>query len=1073
MASGSDDVAYDLPLGTRATLSGFSEDALVEKPAIALFSDLGWKHTDLREEAFGPHGSTFRETRRDPFLTKPLRLALARLNPALPQDALDLAHDLLTRDRSAMVPLAANREVLESVRDGVDVEFRNADGLMARERVRVIDWRNPATNDFMIVSQCWFVGELYTRRTDLIGYVNGVPLLFVELKAGHRRIEDAYRENVRDYRDTIPQLFPPNGFVMVSNGLEARIGAGVYAPWETFKEWKRIDDETEPGRVSLEIAIRAAATPERLLDLVENFLIFQETNDGLIKMIAQNHQYLGVNKAVAAVGQLGDNRGRLGVFWHTQGSGKSLSMLTFARKVLRTMPGAWTFVIVTDREELDKQISETFAACGAVTKDLDQVRAGSKEHLKALLRGNERFVFTLIHKFGAALGETFPMLSERSDIIVIADEAHRSQYDTLAANMRRALPNAAFIGFTGTPLMAGEEKTRDVFGDYVSTYTYQQSTEDGATVPLYYENRIPELQLSNDAFADDLEALIDDADLDDDQERELERRFGRQYHLITREDRLDRIAEDLVRHFVGRGYRGKAMFVAIDKATALRMHGKVRRAWDAEIARQEALLASASTDQRDGLTALLAFMRETDMALIVSQGQNEIADLAERDLDIRPHRERMQREQLDKRFKDADDPLRLVFVCAMWITGFDVPTCSTIYLDKPMKNHTLMQTITRANRNAPGKKAGLIVDYVGVFRNLQRALAIWAIGGATTQRPVEDKAALVAELSAAIDAALVFCCARGVEPAAILDVDGFERLRRLGDAVEALNGADPERRAFLAHSSNVWSLFKAVLPDDRAEPFRRISASIQVIAERIRALTERPDISEVSSRIEALLDASIAGVEITAPIRQDGDTSGLFDLSRIDIDRLRAMFATTDRQRTEAQRLRRAVEARLEEMAARNPTRAGLVERFEALVDQYNAGTLDTAALFEELLTLLGDLDVEDHRAIREGLTEEELAIFDILTQPEPTLGPDDEDLVKRVAKSLLEKLKQEKLVLDWRLKERAKAAVKATIATTYDEGLPAAYEQGVFDDKVERTYQWVFERYPGDGHATGRGRDE
>ncbi|MBS1168636.1 MAG: hsdR [Proteobacteria bacterium] len=1054
------DVLYGLPQGTRATLSGFSEDSLVEKPAIELFESLGWRHLDLYEETFGPDGSPWRESRRDAFLTKPLRAALARLNPALPSDALDLAFDTLTRDRAAMVPNAANREVLELVRDGIDVEFRE-DGGMVRERVRVIDWRDFQANDFTLVAQVWISGELHTRRTDLVGFVNGVPLLFVELKAGHRRVEDAYRDNIRDYRDTIPQLFRPNGFVLVSNGLDTRLGASVHAPWDTYKEWKRIDDETEPGRVSLETAIRAAATPERLADIVENFLIFEATKDGLVKKIAQNHQFLGVNKAVAAVGRLGENRGKLGVFWHTQGSGKSLSMLTFARKVLRTMPGAWTFVIVTDREELDKQISETFSACGAVTKGLDEVRAGSKEHLKALLRGNERFVFTLIHKFGTAKGETFPVLSERSDIIVIADEAHRSQYDTLAANMRRALPNAAFIGFTGTPLMAGEEKTRDVFGDYVSTYTYQQSTEDGATVPLYYENRIPELEFANESFSEELEAVIEEADLDEDQERELERRLGTQYHLITREDRLDRIAEDLVRHFVGRGYRGKAMFVAIDKATALRMHDKVRRAWDVEIARREAALAIASEDQRPGLAAVIAFMRETDMAVIVSQGQNEIADMAAKGLDIRPHRKRMNEGELDEHFKKAEDPLRLVFVCAMWITGFDVPTCSTIYLDKPMKNHTLMQTIARANRNAPGKKAGLIVDYVGVFRNLQRALAIYAIGGATTRRPIEDKGVLVEELAAAVTEAQAFCRARGVEPESILEVSGFERLRRLGDAVEALNGTDPERRAFLALASNVWSTFKAVLPDARAEPWRRISAAIEVIAQRIRALTERPDISEVAGRIEALLDESIAGVEITAPIRLDGDTNGLFDLSRLDVERLRAMFETGNRHRTETQRLRRAVEARLEEMAARNPTRLGLVERFEALIDQYNAGSLTAEALFEELLALLGDLHTEDHRAIREGLTEEELAIFDILTQPEPKLGPEDEDLVKRVAKSLLEKLKTEKLILDWRLKERAKAAVKATIATIFDEGLPPAYDQGIFDDKVERTYQWIFEKYP------------
>lgn len=1048
--------------GVKAGLGSFSEDALVEQPAIALLESLGWQHTNLMNEEFGAGGSPWRESRRDAFLVKPLRAALKRLNPALPQDAYDFAVDELARDRSAMIPVDANREVLELIRDGVNVDFRDADGHMAKERLQVIDWRKASGNDFTLTSQTWFAGELHTRRTDLIGYVNGVPLLFMELKAGHRRVDDAYEDNIRDYRDTIPQLFRPNGFVVVSNGLETRIGSSVHAPWDTYKEWKRIDDETEPGIVSLETAIRAAATPERLLDLIENFLIFESTDEGLIKKIAQNHQFLGVNKAVQAVANLGENQGRLGVFWHTQGSGKSLSMLTFARKVLRTLPGAWTFVIVTDRDELDTQIAGTFSACGALTKGLAEVQANSKEHLKELLRGNERYVFTLIQKFGTAKGDTFPMLSDRSDIIVIADEAHRSQYDTLAANMRRALPNAAFIGFTGTPLMAGEERTKDVFGDYVSTYTYQQSTDDGATVPLYYENRIPELEFANEAFAEDLDAVIEDADLDEAQERELERKLGRQYHIITREDRLDRIAEDLVRHFVGRGYRGKALFVAIDKATALRMHNKVSSAWDLEIAAREAALATAAQEEKSGLEAVIAFMRQTEMALIVSQGQNEIDDLAKKGLDIRPHRKRMNEDNLDKRFKKADDPLRLVFVCAMWITGFDVPTCSTIYLDKPMKNHTLMQTIARANRNAPGKKAGLIVDYVGIFRNLQRALAIYATGGGVAAKPIKGKEALVEELGQAIGEAVAFCRTRGVEPEGILAVTGFERLSRLSKAVEALSGTDPERSAFYGLAANAWSTFKAVLPDPRAEPYRRAAAALEVIAQRMKSLETPPDVSEVMSKIEELLDNSIAGVEITAPVREQGSEEGLFDLSRLDIDRLRQMFAHTDRQRTEAQRLRRAVEKQLETMAARNPERRGLVERFEALIEQYNLGSMTAHELFEQLLDFVGELDQEAQRALREGLSEEELAIFDILTKPEPKLSPDEEDSVKRVAKGLLERLKKEKLILDWRLKERAKAAVKATIANLYDESLPAAYEEGVFHDKVERTFQWIFEKYPG-----------
>ncbi len=1048
-------------------LIGFSEGELVEQPAIDLLRELGWKTINLYQEAFGVDGSPWRESRRDAFLSKRLRLALEKLNPDLPSDAIELALEELRRDLSALIPVSANREVLEAIRDGVKVKFRDPDhGGDRVETVRVIDWRDVEANDFVLASQVWFKGELHERRADLVGYVNGLPLLFVELKAGHRTAQDGYDQNLRDYRDTIPHVFDATAIVMVSNGLDTRIGPSPHAPWDdAFKEWKRIDDETSEGVVSLDVTLRSACAPAKLLDLVENFLVFEETRNGLVKKVAQNHQFIGVNKAVEAVRGIEGNQGRLGVFWHTQGSGKSLSMVTFARKVLRTVPGAWTFVIVTDREELDDQIARTFAACGTLSKSLTEVRAGSRDHLKTLLQGNDRFIFTLIQKFGTAKGESFPKLSDRSDIIVMVDEAHRSQYDILAANMRRALPNAAFIGFTGTPLMAGEEKTREVFGDYVSTYTYQQSTEDGATVPLFYENRIPELQLDTEAFAEDVAEIVEEADLDEAQERELERRLGRQYHLLTRDDRLDRVADDMVRHFVARGYRGKAMFVAIDKATALRMHDKVRSAWNAEITRLEQEMSKAPADVRDGIAALISWMRETDMAVVVSQGQNEIADMQAKGLDIRPHRQRLNVSNDDPNhpanlFKKSDAPLRIVFVCAMWITGFDVPTCSTVYLDKPMKNHTLMQTIARANRNAPGKRAGLIVDYVGVFRNLQRALAIYTTGAATGRSPAEDKSALVADLDRATQGALAFCDQRGVNPVRLFDGAGFDRLARLGDMVEAISGADGERRAFLAHAGTVWGLFKAVMPDARAEPFRKSSAALQVIAERIRSLTERPDVDDVQARIEALLDASIAGVDITAPIRADGAVEGLFDLSRIDFERLRQMLAEQPgRPRTQAQTLRRAVERRLGEMLAQNPIRNRLVERFQEMIDRYNSGSVDAQDFLEQLLAFVGDMDEEDRRAVRESLSEEELAIFDILTKPDPELNDDELDVVKRIAKSLLERLKAEKFVLDWRMKERAKAGVRSTIEEQLDE-LPQAYEDSIWTDKVGRTYQWVFERY-------------
>ncbi|HEY2708605.1 MAG TPA: type I restriction endonuclease subunit R [Caulobacteraceae bacterium] len=1048
-------------------IDGFSEDELVEQPAIALLGDLGWETVNLYQESFGLEGSPWRSSRRDAFLTKRLRMALEKLNPDLPGEALDLAVDELTRPRGAMAPANANCEVLEALRDGVKVKFRDADhGGERTETVRFIDWRDVSANDFVLASQVWFKGELHERRADLVGFVNGAPLLFIELKAGHKSAREGYDNNLRDYRDTIPQVFDAVGITLVSNGIDALIGPSPFAPWdEAFKAWKRIDDETAEGVVSLETALRAACTPERLLDLVENFLIFEQTAEGLLKKVAQNHQFIGVNRAVQAVRDIHLNKGKLGVFWHTQGSGKSLSMVTFARKVLRTLPGSWSFLIITDRDELDLQIAGTFAACGALSRPLDEVRAGSRDHLKTLLQGNDRFIFTLIQKFGTAKGETYPLLSERSDIIVIADEAHRTQYDVLAANMRRTLPNAAFIGFTGTPLMAGEEKTRDVFGSYVSTYTYQQSTEDGATVPLFYENRIPEVQLDNEVFEDQVADIIDAADLDEDQERELERRLGRQYHVITRDDRLDRIADDLVRHFVARGYRGKGMFIAIDKATALRMYDKVQVAWAREIVRLEAALKAAPNDERAGLEAALGWMRETDMAVVVSQGQNEIADMAAKGLDIRPHRTRMNippddPNNLARQFKRGDSKLRLAFVCAMWITGFDVPTCSTIYLDKPMKNHTLMQTIARANRNAPGKRAGLIVDYVGVFRNLQRALAIYTTGSGATESPVQDKAALVTELETATREASEYCARRGVQPASLFDVKGFERLARVETMVDALNGTDGERRAYFALAANVWGLFKAVMPDPRAEPFRRPSAAIQVIAERMRMLVGRPEVSAVQARIEALLDQSITGVAINAPIRDaDDGMEGLFDLSAIDFEKLKALIGKPGAKRNRAQALRRAVAEHLAKMVAANPMRARLLEKFQKLIADYNAGSTAAEEFLTQLLSFVGELDEEDRRGIREGLSDEELAIFDILTKPEPELNVDERDAVKQIAKDMLDKLKSEKLILDWRLKERAKAAVRVAIQQSLD-ALPPAYADEIWADKVGRTYQWVFERY-------------
>ena len=558
--------------------SEFSEDSAVEQPALALLQQLGWQHLNLMEETLGPDSPTGRTGFHQAWLPARLRAALAKLNPAVPSEALKLAEEVLTQDRSALSPIAANRELYQLLRAGVRVEVkRPEDGKSEIVTVRVIDWRDVTANDFLIASQVWIAGLLHKRRPDTIGFVNGLPLLLAEWKAISKPVFNAYDDNLRDYRDTIPQLFPLNGFVILSNGHESLMG-GSHTDFDFFAPWKRIEEDG-PEDPSLETMLRATCEPERFLDLIENFLLFDEAKGGLRKVVGKYHQVLGVNRAMVAVEHVSHNKGRLGVFWHTQGSGKSLSMVMFAEKVLRRLGGNYTFVIVTDRTELDDQIAGQFASVGALTKDTQQAQANSRVHLRELLAGNERYVFTLIQKFSTADRESMPVLSERADIIVITDEAHRSQYDQLAANMRAALPNAAFIGFTGTPLIQGEEsRTREVFGDYVSVYDFAQSVRDGATVPLYYESRKPELQLNADELKEELNKLLDEVELSEEQEEKLQREFGRQYTLITNPDRLDKVGDDVARHFAMRGYRGKAMFVAIDKATAVSMHDRVKAA---------------------------------------------------------------------------------------------------------------------------------------------------------------------------------------------------------------------------------------------------------------------------------------------------------------------------------------------------------------------------------------------------------------------------------------------------------------------------------------------------------------
>jgi type I restriction enzyme R subunit len=1030
-----------------------------------LLEQLGWTVVNGFNETLGSTGTLGRDSFHDGFLTHRVRDALRLLNPDVPNDIREEALDEVVRDRSLMDATRANQAVWNLVRDGYRAQWQDAAGRRQHATVRYIDFgpNHRTENDWLAVQQFWLYGDLYRCRADTVLFVNGIPLVLGEWKEPNAPVEDGFTGNICHYRQAIPQLFTPNAFVVVSNGHDAKVGA-TFADWDYFSDWLQIDNEGARGLVGLDTALAGTCEPGRLLDIFEHFISYLERPGGLIKVVGKNHQVLGVNAALTNMLDV-RSRGekRLGVFWHTQGSGKSLSMLWFTQKVLRQIPGAWTFVMVTDRKELDVQLHGEFVDAGAVSREA-QVHAGSSTQLRELLRADHRYVFTLIHKFRvdrAAGEDTMPELSDRDDVIVITDEAHRSQYDTLALNMRLALPNASFMGFTGTPLMDGEELTRQQFGDYVSIYNFAAAIRDGATVPLYYENRVPELQLVNETFSEELTDLLEAAELDDDAEAQIARRFAREHALLSRPERLRAIARDLVAHFVGRGFVGKAMHVGLDKAAAVRMYDLVQEEWAEQLAALRAQHDALPELERPWLASRISLMETTDMAVVVSQAQNEISDLAKVGLDIEPHRVRMNDEDLAERFKDPDDPLRIVFVCAMWMTGFDAPSVSTIYLDRPMRNHSLMQAIARANRVFPDKDNGLIVDYANVFTNLERALAIYgaASSDGTIDRPIDDVTELADALADAIDTATATCEAQGVDLYELRDAKGFGYLALQQAAKEALLVSPEVRATFLADARQVRKLFKALLPNPAAATHQRTVAAVRELAEFVVGAPPAQDLSTLTSAVDELLDRSVGAEEyLIRAAAREADDDVLIDLTLIDFEGLAKRFA--GKQRSETDRLARLLQRRALDAATKNPTRYDLVARIEELIAAYNAGSMNIDEYLRRLIALSKALTNEEHRAVSEGLTEEELALFDLLTKPEPTLTDDERSEVKASARKLLARIHEE-LVIDWRRKAASAATMRISIRQLLDDDLPPTpYPPELFDQKVQAIYDHVATAY-------------
>lgn len=1060
-----------------------TEDRLVQQTvADYLLHDLKWDESVFayNEEILGPDGTLGRTSEKEVVLVRHLRQALERLNPSLPAPAYEAAIKQIAETNAAKSTLQLNREKHALYRDGVLVSFKNGKGQIEQRRLRVFDFGEPENNHFLVVRELWVKGSLYRRRPDILCFVNGIPLVFFELKNVWKDIRRAYNENLTDYRDqSIPHLFDHNAVVILSNGIEARAGA-FSSKYEHFFDWKRLD-EAEAGIVDLETLLKGICSKRALLDIVENFTLFDESSGKLVKIVARNHQYLGVNRAVAAVRDREARNGQLGVFWHTQGSGKSYSMVFFAEKAHRKLPGNFTFLVVTDREDLDNQIYKTFAGCGVVDNDKDNCRAASGDDLLATLKADKPYVFTMVHKFNRDVDPDDPY-SRRDDIIVISDEAHRTQYGRLALNMRNALPNAHYIGFTGTPLFKDDEITKRIFGDYVSTYDFQRAVDDGATVPLFYDNRGEKLAITTTDINERIAEKIASFDLDEDQRASLERELGRDYHIITAGPRLDAIARDFVRHHTTRWETGKAMLVCLDKVTCVRMFELIQAHWRERVREVEAAVARAADEQEEiHLRRQLAWLRETRMAVVVSEEQNEVKRFREWNLDITPHRVLMKggfetadgrRVDMETAFKDEAHPFRVVIVCAMWLTGFDVPSLATLYLDKPLKAHTLMQAIARANRVNEGKNNGLIVDYCGILKNLRKALATFTVptdgggtGGGGTD-PVKPDEELLADLAEALELTGRFLVERGFQLSWVVERGGFERNAAIARAKEVINSSEETRKRFEIMARAVFKKFKACLAVKGVNDHKPLHDAVDIIYKRLQDDRDKADIDAVLRELHELVEGAIDVAKEPAE-----DYGKIYDLSKIDFERLCREFKRCGQKNTITYALAVQVENRLLRMIQRNPLRSDYYQRYQEIIRDYNRekDRITIEETFAALLRFVAELDQEEKRAIREGLDEEHLALFDLLAKPE--LSPANREKLKRVSQKLLDTLKAEKLRMDsWREKEATRADVRAFIFDfLYDEqdGLPADdYTDEEVAVRTSLVFEHIYQQYPDLEHS-------
>lgn len=984
-------------------------ESVVEQAALAWLESIGYLVLSGPEIAPDQPGSERRDYGQV-VLEDRLREALRRLNPRVPADALEEAFRKLTRPDSPSL-LGNNHGIHKYLVEGVPVEYQRADGSIGGDLVRVLDYVNPENNEFLAVNQYTVVEDQHERRPDVVLFVNGLPLAVIELKNAadpNATIWSAFSQ-LQTYKRQIPALFAFNEALVISDGVQARIGT-LTADREWFMPWRTIEGEelADTKLPQLQVVLEGAFEKRRFLDLIRHFIVFEDAGGGvLIKKMAGYHQYHAVNLAldstVRAAGAGGDKR--VGVVWHTQGSGKSLTMAFYAgRVVLHPAMENPTLVVITDRNDLDDQLYGTFARCHELLRQ-QPMQAGSRAHLRELLTtASGGVVFTTVHKFFPSDGEDqHPLLSDRRNIVVIADEAHRSQYDFIdgfARHMREALPNASFIGFTGTPIELTDKNTRAVFGDYVSVYDIERAVKDGATVPIYYESRLARLELEESAkplLDEEFEEATEGEEVD--HKERLKTRWAQLEALVGTEKRLKLIAEDLVKHFETRleAMDGKAMIVCMSRRICVELY--------------KAIVAIRPDWHHDDDNAGIVKIVMTGSASDPEDWQGHI-------------RTKSRREELAKRFKDPKDRFKVVIVRDMWLTGFDAPCLHTMYVDKPMRGHGLMQAIARVNRVFKDKPGGLVVDYLGLADQLKYALANYTQSGGKGQTAIDQQQAVAVMLER-----YEVCCGifHGFDWSKWKTGGPQERLSVLPAAQEHVLAQDDGKNRLVKAVSELSKAFALAVPHEKALEIRDDVAFFQAVRSVLTKSTGdgRRSPEEIELAIRQIVSKAVSSDEVI-------DIFAAAGLKKPDISILSDEFLAEVRgmpQRNLAvEMLRKLLEGEIKTRGRKNVVQArSFAEMLENAIKRYQNRAIETAQVIEELIALARDIREAGKRGEELGLTEDEVAFYDALEVNDSAVAVLGDETLRLIAQELVRAVRNS-VTIDWTVRENVRAQMRVII---------------------------------------------